>query len=73
MILRNRWRCEALKDWMQAHLYSPEDFRHSMERSIAAAWMSNQITRQSLGSPNKYTHRQILLYNSTDAITYSRN
>jgi peptidyl-prolyl cis-trans isomerase C len=58
---------QALYAWMQAHGYSQEEFRQTLERSVAAAWMSNQITGAVSWTADQVHARQILLYNSTDA------
>ena len=58
---------QALSTWMQAHGYSQEEFRHTLERSIAAAWMNDQITGAVSWTTDQVHARQILLYNSTDA------
>jgi hypothetical protein len=58
---------QALSAWMQAHGYSQEEFRHTLERSVAAAWMSAQITGAVSWAADQVHARQILLYNSTDA------
>jgi peptidyl-prolyl cis-trans isomerase C len=58
---------QALTDWMVAHGYSQEDFRLALERSVAAAWMSDQISGAIPWTADQAHARQILLYNSTDA------
>jgi len=58
---------QALSGWMGAHKYTPEEFRLALERSIRAAWMSNQITSAVPWAADQVHARQILLYNSTDA------
>lgn len=58
---------QALSDWMAAHGYSEEEFRLTLERSIAATWMSDQITEAVSWTADQVHARQILLYNLTDA------
>lgn len=58
---------QALSDWMTAQGYSEEEFRLTLERSMAAAWMSDQITETVPWTADQVHARQILLYNSTDA------
>jgi parvulin-like peptidyl-prolyl isomerase len=58
---------KALSDWMTAHGYSEQAFHLSLARSIAAAWMSDQITSSVPWVADQAHARQILLYNSTDA------
>jgi len=58
---------QALSAWMKAHGYSQDEFRQTLERSVAAAWMSNQITGAVSWTADQVHARQILLYNSTDA------
>jgi len=58
---------QALSAWMQAQTYSEEEFRHTLERSVAAAWMRDQIIGAVSWVADQVHARQILLYNSTDA------
>jgi peptidyl-prolyl cis-trans isomerase C len=58
---------QALSDWMKAHGYSPEDFRGTLDRSAAAAWMRDQIVGAVTWTADQVHARQILLYNSTEA------
>jgi peptidyl-prolyl cis-trans isomerase C len=66
---------QALSAWMQAHGYTQEEFRHTLERSVASAWMSDQITQAVSWTADQVHARQILLYNSTEAsnILYQLN
>ncbi len=58
---------QALSDWMTSHGYLEEEFRTTLERSIAATWMSDQITEAVSWTADQVHARRILLYNSTDA------
>jgi peptidyl-prolyl cis-trans isomerase C len=58
---------QALSSWMQAHGYTETEFRLNLERSVAAAWMSDQVTGEVSWTADQIHARQILLYNSTDA------
>jgi peptidyl-prolyl cis-trans isomerase C len=66
---------QVLSGWMEAHGYSQEEFRSTLERSAAAAWMTHQIVEAVPWSADQVHARQILLYNSTDAsnILYQLN
>jgi peptidyl-prolyl cis-trans isomerase C len=58
---------QALEGWMANNSYTAENFRKALTRSIAAAWMRDQIL-SALPVTAEQTHaRQILLYNSTQA------
>ncbi len=58
---------QALETWMKTYGYSPESFVEAMKRSIAAAWMRDQIMAGVPGSMEQVHARQILLYNSGEA------
>ncbi len=58
---------QALLDWMGTYGYSEESFRSDLARSIAAAWMRDQILADVPGSVEQVHAQQILLYNSEDA------
>jgi peptidyl-prolyl cis-trans isomerase C len=58
---------EELRDWMNAYGYTEDIFRQSFARSIAAAWMRDEIIAQVPGTTEQVHARQILLYNSTEA------
>ena len=58
---------QALSDWMLTHLYSQEEFSHTLERSVTAVWMSEKIADTISWTTDQVHARQILLYNSTDA------
>ena len=58
---------DALQSWMTANQYDTASFQAALARSIAVAWMRDQI---AVGVPNtaEQIHaRQILLYNLEDA------
>jgi parvulin-like peptidyl-prolyl isomerase len=58
---------QALKDWMASSGYDEASFRHSLARSIAAAWMRDQIAAGVPQAIEQVHARQILLYNSPEA------
>lgn len=58
---------QALLDWMTARGYSKSSFRQDLARSIAAAWMREQILSEMPGTVEQVHVRQILLYNSDEA------
>jgi len=58
---------EALEDWMRNNGYTQESFRQDLARSLAAAWMRDQILRQVPETAEQVHVRQILLYNSDQA------
>lgn len=53
----------ALLDWMSANGYIKSDFRRDLARSIAGAWMRDQILSELPGTVEQVHARQILLYN----------
>jgi peptidyl-prolyl cis-trans isomerase C len=57
----------ALVVWMEANAYTEESFREAFARSIAAAWMRDQIIAEVAQTAEQVHARQILLYNSEDA------
>jgi peptidyl-prolyl cis-trans isomerase C len=59
---------QALVDWMARHGYTEESFRRDLARSIAAAWMRDQIAAGVPEAVEQVHARQILLYNSEDAV-----
>ena len=58
---------QALTDWMSAHGYNESDFRQSLQRAIAAAWMRDQIAATVPEAVEQIHARQILLYNVDQA------
>lgn len=58
-----------LNEWMQNYGYSEEDFRQTMRRAIASAWMRDQIIAEVPEVAEQVHARQILLYNSNLAET----
>jgi peptidyl-prolyl cis-trans isomerase C len=58
---------QALEEWMRLHQYTPEEFRQSLKRSLAAAWMRDQISGGLPEAVEQIHARQILLYNSKQA------
>lgn len=57
----------ALQAWMSANGYRESDFRRDLARSIAGAWMRDQILSELPGTVEQVHARQILLYNSDEA------
>ena len=60
---------DVLQSWLVEHGYTDESFRDALARSIAAAWMRDQITADVAKSAEQVHARQILLYNSEEADT----
>jgi len=58
---------QALKDWMASNGYNDASFRRSLARSMAAAWMRDQIAAGVPQAVEQVHARQILLYNSAEA------
>ena len=58
---------QALQDWLDTHGYTDESFREALVRSIAAAWMRDQIIAEVPKAAEQVHARQILLYNSEEA------
>lgn len=58
---------QALTNWMAAHGYVEADFRQDLARSIAAAWMRDQITGAVPETAEQVHARQILLPTSEQA------
>jgi len=58
---------QALMDWMAANGYDEASFRQALARSVAAAWMRDQIASVVPGAVEQVHARQILLYNSSEA------
>ena len=57
----------ALNAWMKDYGYSEGDFRQTMKRAIAAAWMRDQVITEVPLTAEQIHARQILLYNSDQA------
>ena len=57
-----------LDAWMQRNGYTPAGFRTSLRREAAAAWMRDQIAAGVEETANQVHVRQILLYNSDQAM-----
>jgi peptidyl-prolyl cis-trans isomerase C len=58
---------QALNQWLTAHEYTPESFRVALRRSIAVAWMRDQLAGQIAKSKDQVHVRQILFYNEERA------
>ena len=57
----------ALDNWMQTYGYDPASFRQALARSIASAWMRDQIAAGVPKTAEQIHARQILLYNVEQA------
>jgi peptidyl-prolyl cis-trans isomerase C len=57
----------ALDSWMQTYGYTPASFRQALARSIASAWMRDQIAAGVPKTAEQIHARQILLYNPEQA------
>jgi len=58
---------DGLTAWETAHGYNEVDFRSSLRRQIAAAWMRDQIASSVATTAEQVHVKQILLYNEGDA------
>lgn len=58
---------QALTDWLASNGYTLESFKKDLERSIAVAWMRDQILDTVPKTVEQVHIRQILLYNSDEA------
>jgi len=58
---------QALEGWMTDNGYTPDSFRKALARSLAAAWMRDQIGSAVPETADQTHARQILLYNSNQA------
>jgi peptidyl-prolyl cis-trans isomerase C len=58
---------QALMDWLSDNGYLEDDFRRALQRSIAAAWMRDQIIAQVPEQAEQVHVRQILVNSRTQA------
>lgn len=58
---------QALAEWQADHGYTDESFRRELRRSVAAAWMRDQIIATVPDTAEQVRMRQILLFNPDDA------
>jgi len=58
---------QELADWMATYGYTEAVFRQAMERSIAGAWMRDQIISAVPETAEQVHARQFLLYNQEEA------
>lgn len=58
---------QALQDWQSAHGYTQEDFSRALGRSIAAAWMRDQIITAVPQTAEEVHVLQVLVPTSTQA------
>lgn len=57
----------AFTAWLEANLYTPEGFEKDLRRSIAAAWMRDEIFKTVPGSAEQVRARQIRLTTREEA------
>jgi peptidyl-prolyl cis-trans isomerase C len=57
----------ALETWMASHAYTKDSFRQDLARSIAAAWMRDQIIQKVPEAMEQVHARQILVYSQDTA------
>jgi peptidyl-prolyl cis-trans isomerase C len=60
---------QTLQAWISTYGFTPEGFEQVFIRSVAAAWMRDQIIAAVPSTTEQVHARQILLYNSGDAET----
>ena len=58
---------QALTDWLTRYGYTETDFRSALARSLAAAWMRDQVIMAVPETAEQVHARQILLYNEEEA------
>ena len=58
---------QALTDWLTLYGYTETDFRSALARSLAAAWMRDQVIMAVPETAEQVHARQILLYNEEEA------
>ena len=58
---------QALTDWLSENGYMKEDFRRALQRSIAVAWMRDQIVSEAPEQAEQVHVRQILVNSRTQA------
>ena len=58
---------QALQDWISTFGYHEDDFRRTLSRSIAAAWMRDQILDAVPEQAEQVHARQILFFNAEQA------
>lgn len=58
---------DALAAWLQANSYSQEQFRQALRRSVAAAWMRDQIISQVPPTADQVHARQLFFASVDDA------
>ena len=58
---------QALQDWLAVHGYTEPSFRQALARSIAAAWMRDQIIAGVSKTAEQVHARQILFYDLDEA------
>jgi parvulin-like peptidyl-prolyl isomerase len=58
---------QALSDWQSAHGYTEADFRSTLRRQMAAAWMRDQIAASVPAVADQVHVKQILFYNADTA------
>jgi len=58
---------QALQTWLATYKYDQQSFQRALTRSVAAAWMRDQIATAASGTAEQVHARQILLYSADQA------
>ncbi len=58
---------QALQTWLATYKYDQQSFQRALTRSVAAAWMRDQIATTASGTAEQVHARQILLYSADQA------
>lgn len=58
---------EALVAWLNTNRFSEQQFRQALRRSLAAAWMRDQITAQSAQTADQVHARQLFFTSAEEA------
>jgi peptidyl-prolyl cis-trans isomerase C len=66
-LISSRGSAQALADWLAKNGYTDASFRRRLERSIAAAWMRDQIINAVPSAVEQVHARQILRFTSAEA------
>jgi peptidyl-prolyl cis-trans isomerase C len=66
-LISSRGSAQALADWIAKNKYTEASFRRSLARSVAAAWMRDQIINAVPTAVEQVHARQILRFNADEA------
>jgi peptidyl-prolyl cis-trans isomerase C len=66
-LISSRGSAQALADWIAKNNYTEASFRRSLARSVAAAWMRDQIINAVPTAVEQVHARQILRFNADEA------